>query len=416
MKEEQSINHIPKEWKWVTLRDVCKELQSGKRPKGGVQGITLGIPSIGAEHLGSNGDFKFSKIKFVPNEFANDMKKGVIQKDDIIIVKDGATTGKASFVSSNFPFKFAVINEHVFIVRVTENILPQFAFYKIWSYEGNKEILKDFRGAAQGGISSGFIDKVKIPLPPKEVQQQIVSKIEELFSELDKGIEELKTAQQQLKVYRQAVLNSCIKEDAFQAIGSVIEKLDQGWSPKCDNEASNDFDEWAVIKTTAVQQGYFLDNENKRLPSHLEPRKQHELKTGDLLITRAGPRVRVGVCCLVKHTRPKLLNCDKAYRMKVNSKIALPEYIETVLNSPKYSKEIERMKTGINDSGVNLTQKGFLDILIPVPPLEEQQQIVQEIESRLSVCDKILETITNSLKQSEALRQSILKKAFEGKF
>lgn len=73
------------------------------------------------------------------------------------------------------------------------------------------------------------------------------------------------------------------------------------------------------------------------------------------------------------------------------------------------------MKTGINDSGVNLIQKGFLDILIPVPSLEEQQQIVQEIESRLSVCDKIEETITNSLKQSEALRQSILKKAFEGR-
>jgi type I restriction enzyme S subunit len=73
------------------------------------------------------------------------------------------------------------------------------------------------------------------------------------------------------------------------------------------------------------------------------------------------------------------------------------------------------MKTGINDSGVNLTQKGFLNILIPVPSLEEQQQIIQEIESRLSVCDKMEETITNSLQQVETLRQSILKRAFEGK-
>ncbi len=99
----------------------------------------------------------------------------------------------------------------------------------------------------------------------------------------------------------------------------------------------------------------------------------------------------------------------------VNSKIVLPAYVETVLNTPKYSKDIQRMKTGINDSGVNLTQKGFLGIRISVPPIEQQQQIIQEIESRLSVCDKIEETITNSLKQSEALRQSILKKAFEGK-
>ncbi|RZK25280.1 MAG: hypothetical protein EOO43_05930, partial [Flavobacterium sp.] len=139
------------------------------------------------------------------------------------------------------------------------------------------------------------------------------------------------------------------------------------------------------------------------------------LEAGDILITRAGPRVRVGVCCMVKHTRPKLINCDKVYRIRINTKIALPEYIEVLLNSPAYSREIERMKTGINDSGVNLTQKGFVNISIPVPSLEEQKQIVQEIESRISVCDKIEETIIDSLKQAEALRQSILKKAFEAK-
>ena len=73
------------------------------------------------------------------------------------------------------------------------------------------------------------------------------------------------------------------------------------------------------------------------------------------------------------------------------------------------------MKTGISDSGVNLTQKGFLQITIKLPPIKEQHLIVSEIESRLSVCDKLEESITYSLKQAETLRQSILRKAFEGK-
>ncbi len=73
------------------------------------------------------------------------------------------------------------------------------------------------------------------------------------------------------------------------------------------------------------------------------------------------------------------------------------------------------MKTGINDSGVNLTQKGLLKIENPLPPIEQQRRTVQEIESRLSVADKIEESISQSLKQAEALRQSILKKAFSGK-
>jgi type I restriction enzyme S subunit len=235
-------------------------------------------------------------------------------------------------------------------------------------------------------------------IPPKPTQQAIVSKIEELFSELDKGIENLRTAQQQLKTYRQSVLNSLVTGKNCQKIESVIKKLDQGWSPKCENEASTDKTEWAVIKTSAVQDGYFLEFENKRLPKNLKPREQHELIAGDILITRAGPRVRVGVFCMVKHTRPKLINCDKVYRIRVNIKIVIPEYFEFILNTPQYQDEIEKMKSGISDSGLNLTQKAFLQITIPVPTIEEQYNIVQGIESRLSVADKMEESIIQSVK------------------
>jgi type I restriction enzyme, S subunit len=142
---------------------------------------------------------------------------------------------------------------------------------------------------------------------------------------------------------------------------------------------------------------------------------QHELKVGDILITRAGPRIRVGVCCMIRTTRTRLINCDKVYRIKVNNQLITPEYFELVLNTPFYQREIEKMKSGISDSGLNLTQSKFLKIEIPIPSFEEQKRIVDEIESKLTVCDKIEETITNSLLQAESLRQSILKKAFEGK-
>jgi len=132
------------------------------------------------------------------------------------------------------------------------------------------------------------------------------------------------------------------------------------------------------------------------------------------LITRAGPRVRVGVCCMVKHTRPRLLNCDKVYRIKVNRKLIIPEYFEYILNTPKYQDQIEKMKSGISDSGLNLTQRVFVQIAIPVPTIDKQVLIVQEIESRLSFADKMEDSINESLKQAEALRQSILKKAFSG--
>ena len=89
--------------------------------------------------------------------------------------------------------------------------------------------------------------------------------------------------------------------------------------------------------------------------------------------------------------------------------------MEYVLNSPRFLLEINRCKTGGNDSGVNLTQSRFLTIKIPVPSVDIQKKIVEQIESRLSMCDSIECTIDTSLRQAEALRQSILKQAFEGR-
>ena len=250
-------------------------------------------------------------------------------------------------------------------------------------------------------------------LAPLPEQRAIVAKIEQLFSDLDNGIANLKAAQAKLDLYRQSVLKQAFEgEWGYKKIEEIIDSLDQGWSPACEKVPAA-LDEWGVIKTTAIQFGVFLQDENKKLPLNLTPRAQHEIKENDILITRAGPRSRVGVCCLVKKTRAKLINCDKVYRIRVNQ--VLPEYFVLLMNSPAYLEKMESTKSGINDSGVNLKQNIFVNMLIPIPSIEEQTQIVQEIEARLSVCDKLADTIQTSLQQAEALCQSILKKAFEGR-
>ena len=126
--------------------------------------------------------------------------------------------------------------------------------------------------------------------------------------------------------------------------------------------------------------------------------------------------VGVGICCLVRKTRPKLINCDKVYRIELNQNLVDAEYFEYALNSPEVLRKIEMMKTGSSDSGLNLTQNIFLKLQIPFTlNKSEQHKIIQEIESRLSVCDKVEQSIFESLEKAKALRQSILKKAFDGK-
>ena len=327
--------------------------------------------------------------------------EGIFENAPVIIFDDFTTANKL------VNFKFKVKSSAMKILKPkNEDVNLLFVYYYMQTLRISFDTHKRY------WIS--VFSKLPIPLPDSETQHAIVSKIEELFSELDKGIAELKTAQQQLKTYRQSVLNSIVNDKNLNSIESVIEKLDQGWSPKCLNEKSKSFNEWAVIKTSAVQFGRFNPDENKILPKNVPPKEQHEILAGDILITRAGPRVRVGVCCLVKKTRRRLINCDKVYRIKVRKEIILPEFFELILNTPFYQDEIEVMKSGISDSGLNLTKSKFLKIKIPLPPIEEQHRIVQEIESRLSVADKMEQSIQESLQKAEALRQSILKKAFCG--
>ncbi|HFQ5005580.1 hypothetical protein CRN36_07255 [Vibrio vulnificus] len=201
---------LPQSWCSTPLESLLISFEAGTRPKGGVSGYESGVPSLGGEHLSSDGGFKFDKIKFVPEEFAESMTRGRIEPGDILVVKDGATTAKTSFVSRSFPYEKAVINEHLFRCKVSDNILPEFIFYFLWSSQGQQEILKDFRGAAQGGISKDFVKKVLVPFAPLSTQRLIVTKIEELFSSIDAGVEGLKQAKAKLQQYRQSVLKDAV--------------------------------------------------------------------------------------------------------------------------------------------------------------------------------------------------------------
>lgn len=211
----------------ITLNDFIT-LESGARPRGGVRGILDGIPSLGGEHLNADGGFNFEKIKFIPEEFFKSLNNGHIEPNDIIVVKDGATTGKTSFVDNNFPHQRAAVNEHCFIVRVDPEIaLPKFVFYYLFSSEGQGQILSDFRGATVGGISRNFPLKVNVPIPSLVEQAQIVSKIERYFStsdEVEATIEaELKSAEHlRQSILKHAFSGKLVPQDPSDEPASVL--------------------------------------------------------------------------------------------------------------------------------------------------------------------------------------------------
>lgn len=188
----------------------------------------------------------------------------------------------------------------------------------------------------------------------------------------------------------------------------------QGWSPQCESFPAPE-GAWGVLKTTAIQHGEFWPHENKALPDTLEPRPQTEVKPGDVLMTCAGPRNRCGVACLVENTRSRLMMSGKMYRFRPHPEALHPKYLAYLIRRQETQLEIDRMKTVINDSGLNLTHDRFSQLRLPLPPLPEQHRIVAKIEELFSELDAGTASLTRARAQLKTYRQALLKAAFEGK-
>ena len=171
--------------------------------------------------------------------------------------------------------------------------------------------------------------------------------------------------------------------------------LQQGWSPKCIPTPSPDSETWGVLKTTAIQPGRFDETQNKELPATLAPRPAIEVQQGDLLMTCAGPRSRCGIPALVRSTRPRLMISGKMYRFRPVEGVD-SAFLEKWLLSAEAQARIDAMKTGISDSGLNLTQDRFLALPVPVPEISEQRRIVEIVEEFFSR----IESAENGLRSS----------------
>ena len=259
-------------------------------------------------------------------------------------------------------------------------------------------------------ISAKKFGAVQVTIPPLVEQEHIISRIEELFSQLDASVAELKTAKERLKVYRQAVL-----KEAFSKFDGSIEKT---ISSVCENivDCPHSTPKWVqkgklCLRTTNFKPGYLNLSEKNYVSEETFCERISRLapKPGDVLFSREG--AILGIACII----PDGLEVCMGQRMMLlrPSEDLLNKYLMYYLNSPKARTLIIENVGGTASPHINVGD--IKNFTIPIIPFAQQQSVVAEIESRLSVCDNIEKTVGTALQQAEALRQSILKKAFEGK-
>ena len=311
----------------------------------------------------------------------------------------------------NFPFGAGA--DGIKVLEPKEEILPKYLYYGT-HYLTFKIVDKGYARHYQ------HIEKKDLPVPPLEDQQRIVTRIEELFSQLDSGVETLKKTKEQLKVYRQAVLKEAFESASSSnsknlTINDLLTKKKKGMTTgpfgtmlkKHEHQSSG----VPVLGIENIGKDGFVDG-NKIFVSEEKAKELSAFKvdTDDLIISRSGT---VGEICIVPPHMKNALLSTNLMRISLDFDVIRADYFMYLFKSK--GVVIDQVKELCKGSTrMFLNQTILKQIIFPVPTLKIQAKIIETIESRLSVCDSIEKTIDTALQEAEALRQSILKQAFEG--
>ena len=326
------------------------------------------------------------------------------ETDDIfdqlpVIIFDDFTTA-TQFVN----FRFKVKSSAMKILHInTDLVIPKYIFYRLQIIQFDHSTHKRY------WIQS--YSKIKVLIPPLDEQSRIVARIEELFSELDKAVDTLKTTKEQLVVYRQAVL-----KEIFDSVSTTSVHI---------KDVCLDIKVGIVIKPTQyyvsengvpafrnanVRRGYINDTDWVMISKEGHQQNcRSEVHTNDVLISRSG--ANLGMASVVPARYNGYNAIDVVIAVPDMSKV-IPEFLAQYTNSPMGRAIVKKNERGAAQGHLNVS--AYANLPIGVPDLQEQEKLVKQISDRLSVCDSIEKTVDTALAQADAMWQSILKQAFEG--
>ena len=270
---------------------------------------------------------------------------------------------------------------------------------------------KVITGTAQPQITKQGLGGFLIPVCPPPKQEQIVSKIDELFSEIDNAISSLKTAKQKLEIYRSAVLKHAFSNsDKWEklSLGELMKEVRNGCGTK-----PTDSGNYKILTIGSVRAMKVSIDEHRYNDKPFD--EKDRIHENDLLFTRYnGSREFVGVCGVVPRLSESYAYPDKLIRFtpKINNSIH-SKYIQFYVSQGKARRYIRsKIKTSSGQNGI--AGSDLKKTEIHLPSLQEQKRIVENIELKFGVYEDIDCTISCALRRAESLKQSILKKAFEG--
>ncbi|MCC0653484.1 restriction endonuclease subunit S [Clostridioides sp. ES-S-0001-03] len=258
-------------------------------------------------------------------------------------------------------------------------------------------------------IKLGDLTDAKIPVPPLEEQERIVSILERAEGAICKREESNRLLDELVKsrfidMFGDPVTN--LNNWDIETIGSVVKSITAGWSANGEARVKMK-DEKAVLKVSAVTQGYFKSDEYKVIDKDVEIKKYVFPEQGDLLFSRANTREMVGATCIIHKDYPDLLLPDKLWKVLFVDRVNV-FYMKYILSESSIRAKFSANSTGTSGSMYNVSMDKFKNIEIPVPPKELQERFADFVKQ----VDKLKFKMENSLEELENNFNSLMQKAF----
>ena len=385
-------------WEWVALEDaveICDYLRKPVNSKERAQRVANKREDELYPYYGATGQVGYIDSYLSDGEY-------------VLLGEDGAPfldpfAKKAYLIKGK-----GWVNNHAHVLKSKLN--NKFLCYYLNQVDYNGLVT----GTTRYKLTQAAMKRILVPTPDLVEQERIVSKIEELFSKLDASVAELKIAKEKLKVYRQAVLKEAfdsVRSDCMTTtIKSVCETIKVGIVIK-PTQYYVKTDGVFAFRNANVRRNYIEDNDGAMISQEGHQKNlKSQVHTDDVLIARSGVNLGMAAAVPEKYDGYNAIDIVIAVPKK---NFVLPKYLAQYTNSPYGVEIVKKNQHGAAQGHLNVKEYGNLPIFLP--NISVQNELLQKIESRLSVCDSIEQTIDTSLQQVEALRQSILKQAFEGR-
>lgn len=459
MKDKQELYNLPPNWLWTTIGDIAI-LSSGGTPDRGNRSYFKGdIPWVKSGELNYNTITETEEA--ISQEAIENSSAKIVLSGTLLIALYGSTVGKLAFLGID-----AATNQAVAALKTTKSFKSKYLYYYLLN--NREKLLQKRVGGAQPNISQKILQIFPIPLAPLKEQEIIVNQIESLFSKLDQAKKALRIANSSLKIYRQALLKNAfeglltknwrkdLQIDAYEELTSIKRKREDKFNKEVANKKEKktaadfefNYDRDNKISTWAVSSLANLININARIGWRGLTKKEYtnegalflsvhslnygknvvfkdanfisiarykespeiQLKENDILLCKDGSGIgKVGII----KKMPDIATVNSSLLVIDAREVFNPDFLYYFFLGPDMQRLVNEKISG--SAIPHLFQKDIKKFKLKVPPMLEQDKIVEILESRFTLVDNLEKTVDNVLNEIIALQHSILKKAFSGR-